>query len=244
LGIAVKLIPLALLPLCYKKIKNKKNKIEWKSLAVLVLMLTLLFLPFGFVRPCWLKVFGQVTLQRPPWETVWALLAKQYSFSYLGPVPDVIEHSRGGEILRSERLKSRFSTDISYLQEPSDLFKIFYFVCGLGILGIFYKGWKALPLDAGGQELIAFAGFSLTLFFLYSKGWSPQFLIYLLPIILLGLADKLWIAIALTTVNLIEMPLWVSFFPESVSLLAVVVFMRTGLLIYCAYLFWQRMGNR
>ena len=234
LGFAIKLMPLLLLPLLYKQFKTVRTIVLTLALALL------LFLPFIALRPVWIRTFWRVNLARPPWETVWALLAGQHRFGYVGPMP---APSVAKIDLRRTRLQSRFSEDLSYLPAPSMIYRLVYLASGVAFLLIFaYYGWQRLGPDPGTSELFAFAAFSVLLFFLYAKGWSPQFLVYILPFILVGLPEKPWLAIAFNVINFIEMPIWLFWFQDSVELLAVVIIVRTALLAYCAWLFQRRLS--
>ena len=58
------------------------------------------------------------------------------------------------------------------------------------------------------RKLVALTGFTLTLFLLYSKGFSPQFLVYLLPFIVLLFPNRRGVAysLLLTVLNVLEQP--------------------------------------
>ena len=59
------------------------------------------------------------------------------------------------------------------------------------------------------RQLVAFSGLTLSLFYLWSPGYSPQWVLYLLPLILLSLEGSrgLLMAVIALLVNLLEWPL-------------------------------------
>ncbi len=86
---------------------------------------------------------------------------------------------------------------------------------------------------------VAFTGLALTLFFLWSPGWSPQWVVYLTPLILLTLPERTatLMAAALILVNLLEWPLLLS--RGMFGALWLTVPLRTLLLAGLAVEFWR-----
>jgi hypothetical protein len=62
------------------------------------------------------------------------------------------------------------------------------------------------------RQLVAFSGLTLLIFFLWSPGYSPQWVLFLLPLILLSLEGNQAILASLIAilVNLLEWPLLLS----------------------------------
>jgi hypothetical protein len=83
------------------------------------------------------------------------------------------------------------------------------------------------------RRAVAFTGLTINLVTLYLKGYSPQFLVWLLPFILLLLPGLRGLAYALllSAVNLVESPVYFTVLPEQSWLLVGTVLARTSLLI-------------
>ena len=90
------------------------------------------------------------------------------------------------------------------------------------------------PLDwQDDRRATAFAGLTMNLVILYLKGYSPQFLVWLLPFVILLLPGLRGItyALLLSAVNLVESPGYFTLLPDEPWLLTGAVLARTGLLI-------------
>ena len=61
-------------------------------------------------------------------------------------------------------------------------------------------------------QVVSFLGFALCLLFIWSPGWSPQYVLFLIPLILLSLPERdgLLLAALLVLVNLLEWPVLLS----------------------------------
>ena len=90
--------------------------------------------------------------------------------------------------------------------------------------------WVKAPGESGPFPL---AGFTVMLFLLYSKGWSPQFIAYVIPFLLFASGDVFGIAClaAISVVTFLEMPGWVIYaggqgwaFPAAIFLARSVIF--------------------
>jgi hypothetical protein len=80
----------------------------------------------------------------------------------------------------------------------------------------------------GTRNLVAFAGLTVAIFMLYSKGYSPQFLVYLLPFVLLLMPNGrgLTYMLVLTGLNIFEQPVYFVLIPTATWLLIFVVVTR------------------
>lgn len=161
----------------------------------------------------------QIQPLRPSWQSIWALLDGYHSW---GLVPLSMKNIEG---LDGEPWPTRLPwTAIS--------------IAFLAVYLFFYTrayNWQRV------RTPIAFAGFSVTLLFLYSKGWSPQFLVWNLVFIVLLLPNPRWVvaAILLSVANLLESSIYLLVVPSRILLYGTVI-LRTGLLLLlCAELLWQ-----
>jgi hypothetical protein len=107
--------------------------------------------------------------------------------------------------------------------------------------GLIYAGvfWKARLRD-GPRRLVALVCLTFVLFFLWSKGWSPQWQTLLFPLLLLALPLRRGVLfiLALSFVNLAEWPVLLSRGLDQWLYLTVVL--RTGLFVLLAVELWRR----
>ena len=79
------------------------------------------------------------------------------------------------------------------------------------VLGLFYLTiLLRLPREMTPPRLAALGAFSVVLFLLYMKGWSPQFIIYLIPLLLIAFPTgeaAVW-SLLLTITTFLEIPAW------------------------------------
>ena len=89
------------------------------------------------------------------------------------------------------------------------------------------------------QAATAFLGLTWCIFLLWSPGWSPQWVLYLLPLVLLGLPERIGVLMAasLALVNLLEWPVLLSRGLTWGLWLTIPV--RTLLLVLLAVEFWR-----
>ena len=126
------------------------------------------------------------------WETVWALIDGNLMTGNFGPEIERLDP------LAAFRPRGNPAVIPSYLT---------LLVFG-GIGGLFY--WLAYRYaDLG---IPAFVGLTWTLFLLWSPGWSPQWVLYLLPLILLTMPLRRGVlfSITLLLVNFLEWPVLLS----------------------------------
>ena len=81
--------------------------------------------------------------------------------------------------------------------------------------------------------MVALAGLTATFFLLYNKGYSPQFLVYVLPFVVLLMPNGRGVtyAIILTILNVLEQPVYFVMLPDETWLLTSVVIARTDVRI-------------
>jgi len=156
------------------------------------------------------------------WETVWALIDGNMGTGNFGPL---WERTSPSNAYRSVGREAQVSP---WLTLPLFL--------GAGLLGLL-KG-KPSPLRPLGQ-----VGFGFALFFLWSPGWSPQWVLYILPLILLVLQERqaLLLAASLVLVNLLEWPVLLS--RGAFEGLWLTIPLRTMLFVVMAFLFWSQTSS-
>ncbi len=221
LGLLIKFFPALGLIIAWRSLPWKK------ALWITALTLGAGILVYGAL---WLASprFTLASLQsqgnKGSWETVWALIDGNLATGLFGPEierlnPDLARVSRGNP--------ARIPAWITLI--------IFG---GTGLWG-FFKARRETDL-----QQLALLGWCWSLFLLWSPGWSPQWLLYLLPLILLAIPERraFLVALLLVLVNLVEWPLLLS--RGMFWALYLTVPLRTLLLVLVAGLFYTEMTRK
>ena len=196
------------------------------ALYLAIFLITVVLIAFPFYRMNPNLIFGsqQITAARQPWETVWALVDGNYDY---GVIP----------------LDMR---NLAWQPGEAPPTRIPWLLVTAGF-GLIYAFFYTRPLNwrQPGQA-IPFVGFTLCLFMLWSKGYSPQWLGWPLFFIALLLPNIRGVAYAviLSLANIIEANFYFIMFPQERWLLAATVLIRTALLIVLAieflWLIWPQ----
>lgn len=211
-GFLVKLTPIIFIPVALRRLwdeaEGPRAALRDGALYLVTTALTILvlLLPFLLLSPAWLLVAARAVTGRSSWETVWAILEGYYGYGVVG-----------GD--RLNPAETDFAVHASSLP---------WWLITLGF-GLLYLILWTRPADYGRpRNLVAFTGLTLTLFLLYSKGYSPQFLVYLLPFIILLFPDARGVtySLLLTLLNILEQPVYFVLAPEAAWLLEGVVLAR------------------
>jgi hypothetical protein len=236
--------------------------------------------PFAVQTTDWVRCSFESSMRRPAWQTVWALLEGRYGFGYVGPPPSLQNHEfydfeRFGiapgtreliEGLTPEvfghpaqqktnryRVASRFARDLSFIDADREGPRgtSWRYTLGLCTLGLVYvvTMWR-LPASLPPLRRLWLAAFTLCMFFLASKGWSPQFVGYLIPVFLIVFGPfegTVW-SLILALTAFAETPVWSHHFfgrPGSTetaeAILRCAVAARTALLGAAAIRLYPRM---
>ncbi|MFB0546645.1 MAG: glycosyltransferase 87 family protein, partial [Anaerolineae bacterium] len=210
LGFMVKITPLVFLPVGLRALKGMRRKLGYLVAAGLTIaLLTLLFLGL-FDADLLVKPF-LAAWRRSSWETVWAVLEGYYSYGVVG----------------GDRLDPSV---VDFSVYPSSLPWLWISL----VFALIYLWLYTRRTDYGDKiKVVALAGLTLNLFLLYSKGYSPQFLVYVLPFVVSLLPDLRGVVYAtlLTFINFLEQPLYFVMFPDEHWVLVGIVVGRTLLLI-------------
>jgi hypothetical protein len=183
-------------------------------LGVFVLTVVAIGLPFYLLNPR--LVWGSFVMSgvRAPWETVWALLEGEFGY---GIIP----------------LDMR---DITWVPTngPGSSLPWLWIALAFGLVYLFAY---TRPFDwRVPHNLVAFSGFTLTLFMLYSKGYSPQWLGWVLVMVALLLPNLRGAFYAVVTglLNLAEANIFFIIVPDAHWLLFVTVGLRTLIFVMLA----------
>ncbi|GAB4431899.1 MAG: hypothetical protein Fur0044_29440 [Anaerolineae bacterium] len=262
IGFMIKLIPLILMPVAIQQlskqryeveIRNKKLEIRRHSpspssnyspfairhssftipfdlprialyLAIFLVTVIVIALPFYLMNPALILGSQQITGARQPWETVWALIDGNYDY---GVIP----------------LDMR---DLSWTPGDAPPTRIPWLLV-TALFGLVYAYFYTRRLDwTAPRPVLAFVGFTLCLFMLWSKGYSPQWLgwpLFFMALLLPNLRGVLY-AVILSLANIVEANFFFIMFPEERWLFAATVLIRTFLLIVLAieflWLIWPQ----
>ncbi|MCB9108820.1 MAG: hypothetical protein H6633_31935 [Anaerolineales bacterium] len=192
--------------------------------AIFLLTVVIIAIPFYLMNPDLLLASQQITGARQPWETVWALIDGNYDYGII-PLDMRDLDWRPGDA------------------PPTRIPWLWVTAAFAGVYAIFYTrriNWSN-PRNA-----LAFVGFTLCLFMLWSKGYSPQWLgwpLFFMALLLPNLRGITYATI-LSLVNIIEANFYFIMFPEDRWLLAATILIRTVLLVVLAveflWLIWPQ----
>jgi hypothetical protein len=216
LGALTKWFPALILPLVWKLRPVKQAlKISAFSIGWVILVYAGLYTASPSLTFASLSSQGS----KGSWESVWALLDGNLQTGNFGPEAERFD-AGSARLPRGEPARL-----------PSWLTLIPFVVLGA------WLWWKAHLQDDRGA--VAFLGLSWCIFLLWSPGWSPQWVLYLLPLILLALPEReaLLLSLALVLINVLEWPVMLSRGYNWGLWLTIPV--RTVLIVLLAVEFWK-----
>ena len=179
LAIFAKIYPLVLLPIFLAYFENWRERLSLlTSLVLSVLLLNFFFLVLNPYM--WCETFFGNT-GRGPWETIWAYLSGHYSH---GGVEHIHPYFEGFfTYAQLEQIYPLTPTDHAYyLYSNSAIPMAMNFLLVLSFI---------VPLILFTKKrILGVIGLSSSLFFIASKGYSPQFSISLIPLLALSVPGK------------------------------------------------------
>jgi len=211
-GFMAKVLPIAMLPAVLK------GEMRWRRrllvLAAFALVSVASVAPFLPTRAQWLRCMLESMTNRPPWETVWALVDGRYDFGYVGPgrddqtpaffarfgvAPGVREtlDALPPEVFGQHpvqrqtvyyRVASRFAPTLAYMDSKPRTGARFWWIyggAGAVVVAFFLATFARMPAVLPPRRQLALGAFTLILMLFYLKGWSPQFAAYLIPLLLI-----------------------------------------------------------
>jgi len=207
-GFCVKLTPIIMLAVGVRVLSGVPEKI--RHIVAAVIAIVALSLPFLILDANLYLIPFRAALGRSSWENVWALLEGFFGYGEVG-----------GD--RFDRAVSDFALHPSTL--PWLWITVFF--------GLVYLFFYTRPVDyRNKRKVLGLSTLTLALFMLYSKGYSPQFLVYVLPLVVLYCPPLRAIAYALslTTLNFLEHPVFPALFRGEHDFF-------TGIMVFRALLF-------
>ena len=217
-GALVKLVPLLVFP----AVVRTRPRSRWlayglTAAAVIAAVVVPLLLAGGAVAVASFRAPGGWS----SWQTVWALLDGNLRTGLLGPAADHFNLSLATQPVGNPAWVPEWIR--------------------LAAFGLLYAVifWRS-HLGERPHRLVAFVCLTLVVFFLWSKGWSPQWQTLLFPLLLLvlPLRHSVLFILALSFVNLAEWPVLLSRGLNGWLYLTVPV--RTGLFVLLAIELWRK----
>jgi hypothetical protein len=210
-GFMVKLVPAFVAPVALRVFPKLPQKLTYVVVGVMVALL--IGLPFLLTNPTFFLTPFLYQGTAGPWETIWALLDGYYL---------------GGETTPFEMRFDPTNIAVSFHEShfPYWLVALAFVVIYL-ILYTRHIDWQ------NNLKVVAFCGLSIDLFLIFSKGYSPQWIINLLPFILLLMPDLRGVtySVLLMVANVLEFPVAMVLLPQHHWLFASAVVLRTILLV-------------
>jgi hypothetical protein len=228
-GFLVKLTPIIFVPVALRQLWDVAE--DWRAglrdgalyLVVTTLTILALLLPFLLTQPVWLWTAARAVVGRSAWETVWAIFEGYFGYGVVG----------GDRLNPAETAFAVYDSSLPW----------WLITLAFGLLYVFL--WTRPADYRQPRNVVALTGLTVTVFFLYSKGYSPQFLVYLLPFIILLFPNARGVtySLLLTLLNVLEQPVYFVLVPEATWLLLAVVVARWlvlgVLLVEFGYVLWR-----
>ncbi|MFQ5886733.1 MAG: hypothetical protein ACE5II_05825, partial [Anaerolineae bacterium] len=185
-GFMVKVLPALVAPTALRVLPRARQKLGY--LLATSLIAIFFALPFLVINPSFLLATFVNMASRPPWETIWALLVGYYSGGFPPPLGERFDAATASVPV--------YPAHLPWLSISLAFASVYLFL-------------YTRPLDWKEDiRPIAFTGLTLYLFMIYSKGYSPQWLVYVLPFIILLLPHLRGViyTVLFTLANFLEFP--------------------------------------
>lgn len=218
-GGLTKVFPLLAIAIAWRVLQAWRERLAYA--AVSGATIAAVMAPLMLASPAMTIAWARTTMERSSWETVWALAEGYTGFGLVAPLS-----------ARTDPASAGFQAHPSSLPWP---------LITLALLALFIWLFTRPMRLTGVRSLAAFGGLSVNLLLLFSRGYSPQFLIWALPLLFVVFPGRAGAAygLLLSGVNLLEYPVYFTFFPEQPILLIIAVLARTALLIGLSLAYWR-----
>jgi hypothetical protein len=190
LGTMTKLLPIVLLAMVWRTHGWRAALIG--GLAALLVCAVVLG-PLLALSPDYTLASLQAQMGKSSWQTVWALIdGNVENTGNFGPIADRFDPAKARQMLHNPPRLPSWLTLIPF-----------------ALLGLFIF---TRPLVRDRHDGLIFSTLTIIIFFLWSKGWSPQWQMFLIPLLLLTLPLRraVMFVIVLGFVNLLEWPVILS----------------------------------
>lgn len=190
LGTLTKYLPLVLLVTVWRQ---RSPRAALRTGLVALLVCAAVFGPLMALSPEFTLASLRSQAAKSSWQTVWALIDGNVgNTGNFGPIADRFDPAAASQPLHNPSRLPPWLTLIPF-----------------ALLGLFVT---TRPRLRHKDDAILFTALALTLLFLWSKGWSPQWQILLIPLLLLAFPLRRAVAfvLALGFINLLEWPVILS----------------------------------
>ncbi len=215
-----KVFPLLAVPVAWHVLPAWRDRLKVAGITGLIVMVVLL--PLALAGPTMTAASVQALLGRSSWETIWALAEGYTGFGQVAPLSERTDPAAAGRPIHP-----------SWLPWP-----LITLVLIGALIWLFTRQFNLSGDGPSGsppsRRVVALAGLSLNLLLLFSRGYSPQFLIWLLPLLIIVFPGRIGLLCGLLLVgaNLLEYPIYVPrLVGRAPAVLGVAVLTRTILLV-------------
>ncbi len=223
LGIVSKLFPLMVLPIALCTLRGFRRQLRYATIAGgTVLLFTL---PFVLIDPSMTLASVRTAFVRPSWETIWALMDGYYGYGRVAPLAEHVNVASAQWIAHNSTL-------------PWGLIGGGF---GLAFALFYLRAYGHYTVNRP-RRVLAGVAFTMTLLILYSRGYSPQYITWIAPLLVILSPNRqgafclgLWGAL-----NVLEALLYISLFPQQHWMLVLAVTVRTILLVFLATAFLKQ----
>jgi hypothetical protein len=221
LGTMLKFLPIILLATVLRVRGIKAALIYGAAVAAISLVI---LLPFALLNFDYTLASLQAQFSKSSYQTVWALIDGNTATGNFGPLADHFDVAKATEPVNNP---ARFPTWLTFIP--------------FALLGFFIFKRPITLLD-NSLDAVIFTTLTFTIFFLWSRGWSPQWQTFLIPLLLLALPYRraVLFIILLGFVNLLEWPVILS--RGLTQLLPITIFARTLIFALLAVELYQRLA--
>lgn len=197
-GAMVKYFPALLAPVVWRYRRDLRQAITYT--LILAAVCAAVLAPFLVASPTYALASLRAQTAKTSWLTVWALVDGNLGTGIFGPANAHVDPA----------------VAIALQGNPSRIPPLIPLIA----FGAFYAWlwWGAKPSNTDNQtpgssrQFLSFMAATLVVFFLWSKGWSPQWLVMLIPFVLivLPLGRALLYILTMSFINLAEWPVFLS----------------------------------
>ena len=220
LGVLTKLFPAAALPAL---LAGQSWKARGRLVALAVAAVAGALAPLAVTGREFFVASLQNMLMRPGWETVWALADGYFGFGWI----------------HRYRLATHTALEFNYTPDlPAGAWW-----AAAGVVAALYAVLALRKSPLSPAAIVWTTGLALVAFALYLRGWSPQFMVWLLPFTLLAFPGGrgFLIATGLSALALLEYPGYFVLWSEHQWVLWIVVVARTLAILALGAVFARRL---
>ena len=189
-GAMVKYFPALLLPVIWRFRRDVRQAIIYT--LVLAVVCAVVLVPFLIASPAYANASLRAQTAKTSWLTVWALVDGNLTTGIFGAANEHLDPA----------------VAVAPQGNPPRIPPLLPLVA----FGAFYLWLWARKPPTFNSRFMPFTAITLIVFFLWSKGWSPQWLVMLIPFVLIALplGRALLYILTLSFINLAEWPVFLS----------------------------------